>query len=84
MVTPRPLVLRRIDYGQRVRRGARSVSVRIAVSASVTLVAAGRAYRVGPATRRIAIRLPTRPAAGMLEVPFKAGTVRGTIAVIRA
>jgi hypothetical protein len=39
-VAPRPLVLRRIDYAQRVRRGARSVSVRIAVSAPASLVAA--------------------------------------------
>ena len=83
-VTPRPLVLRRIDYAQRVRRGARSLSVRIAVSAPATLVAAGRSYRVGPAARRIAVPLPARPAAGLVEVPFRVGSVRGSIAVIRA
>ena len=65
-------LLRRIDYAQRVRRGARSVSVRIAVSAPATLAAAGRSYRVGPAARRIAVPLPARPAAGLAR-----GAVQG-------
>ena len=67
----------------KVRKNARSMSVRIRSSAPAKLVAGGRSFELGKRARKVTITLPKRPAVGVLSVPFKlsprSGTARGTI-----
>lgn len=70
---------------------ARSVRVRIRTSASAALTAGGRRYRLRARRTTLTIRLPSRPAVGIVSVPFRLaardraarGTIRGTFTVAR-
>ncbi len=75
----------------KVARKARSMKIRLHTSAPATLTAGGRRYRVGRRTVTLKVRLPRRPAVGIVTVSFKlsprggaaAGTIRGTLSVLR-
>ncbi len=70
-VTPTPLRLVALSSPDGVRAGARTVTVRIATSATGLLRAGGRAQPVGPRTRALQIPLPARPKRGVLTVPLR-------------
>ena len=89
-VEPGGFRLRSLAYPERVRRGARTVSIRIAVTTPASFVAAGRRHPIGPRPTTIAVALPTVKRVGLLRIPFRvAGNahgqlVRGVIEVVRA
>ncbi len=80
-----------LDVPIRVAKNARTVTVSIRASARATLTAAGRRFRVGTKTAKLVIPLPSRPAVGVVKIPFRLsatdptvqGTVRGTFSVVR-
>jgi hypothetical protein len=77
---------------ERVGRTASTMRVRIRTSAPATLAAGGRRYRLGRSARTVVVRLPRRPAVGVLNVPFRitprggtaSGRVTGKFSVARA
>ncbi len=90
-VTAPPLRLESVQVPRRVGRGARSMRVRIRTSAPATLVAGGRRYRLGRAASTVVVKLPRRPAVGILSVAFRiaprgagaSGTVTGRFSTAR-
>jgi hypothetical protein len=75
----------------KVGKDARTMNVRIRSSAPATLTAEGRHYRLRTRATTLTVRLPRRPAVGVVNVRFKlsprthaaSGTIRGTFAVAR-
>jgi hypothetical protein len=90
-VVPVPLRITSLKVPPTVRRAAKTVTVRIAASGPAVLRSAGRRFSVGTRVRRIALRLPRRPARGELRVPIDLraggpvvrGRVRATVVVTR-
>jgi len=79
-----------LSYAKRVPRRARTLTVRVRLSAPATLRVAGKRFRIGTGLRRIVVPLPKRPTKGVLRVPLSGasggatgGTIRGTIEVSR-
>jgi hypothetical protein len=74
-----------------VGKDARTMKVRIRSSAPATLTAGGRHYPLRARATRLTVRLPRRPAVGVVNVRFNlsprthaaSGTIRGTFAVAR-
>ena len=64
-----PLRITRIGYKARVSRRTQKLAVTIRTSAPATLRARGRRFRLGAGARRVVLRLPRRPAAGVLRIP---------------
>jgi hypothetical protein len=67
----------------KVARRARTVNITITASAPSILTAAGRRVRVGRKPTKLTIRLPSKPAVGVVKIPFKLSakdrTVKGTV-----
>jgi hypothetical protein len=89
-VAPNRLRLLRLDAPSTVPRAARTVTVTVAASSAARLRVNGRRWTVGPRPRRVVVRLPARPAGGVLRVPFvlepgrgATGSVRGRVEVRR-
>jgi hypothetical protein len=70
-VAPVMLQVRTLSAPDRVRRGARTVPVRVATSLPASLRAGGRTFRVGPVARTLAVPLPARPVSGVLRVALR-------------
>jgi hypothetical protein len=87
-----PLHLRQLSYPDQVRHRARTLTVRISATATATLLVGAHRYSVGPRSRLIVVRLPRRPATGLLKLRFtltatgrSAGSIeRGTIMAVRS
>jgi hypothetical protein len=75
-VIPAPLHLLRLSSPDVVRHAARTITVRIATSAPATLRTGGQRYHVGRAFRKIVVRLPRRPATGLLTLPIRLSSGR--------
>ncbi len=73
-VTVAPVLLRltALAAPDRVKAKARTVKIEVAATTAAELHAGGRTHRVGPRARTITVRLPARPAHGLLQVPLKA------------
>ena len=88
-----PVMLRITTLGlpASVKHRAKTVKIRIAASGPATLRAGGGLFKVGTRARRLAIRLPRKPASGRLRVPIDLraggkvvrGRVRATLTVLR-
>ncbi len=68
-IAPVRLQIKTIGTSPRVRRGAKTMKLRIATTVPATLTAAGRRYSVNTKTRTVAIRLPSKPKTGLLTRP---------------
>ncbi len=66
-----PLRLLALNSPDVVRHRARTVTVRIAASATATLRTGGQHYRVGRRPRTIIVRLPSRPVTGLVTLPIE-------------
>jgi hypothetical protein len=90
-VAARRLRVVEVRVPPRVARGARTVTVRVRTSAPSTLRAAGRRLLVGTRLTTLRIPLPSRPAIGVVRVPFQlsarsrsvTGVVTGSVSVVR-
>ena len=86
-VAPPRLRLETLTAPRRVKRGARTIALRVKTSIAATLRAGGRRHRVGPRARRIVVRLPRRPAVGLLRVPVtlraRGGRIATELTVVR-
>jgi hypothetical protein len=87
-VAPRPLRVERLDGPFSVRHRAHRTTISIRASIPASLRIGGRRHRVGPRARNVRVRLPARPAAGLLHIRYVlvAGgrRLRGSIAIVRA
>jgi hypothetical protein len=76
----------------KVARTAKTLTVSLSASASSTLTAAGKRTSIGTKTTKVTVKLPAKPAVGVLKVPFTLtsksksakGTVKGTFTVLRS
>ncbi len=68
-VIPAPVSLLQLRFPALVRHRARTIRVYVAASTTATLRTGGRRYRVGRRPRTIVVRLPRRPASGLLTLP---------------
>jgi hypothetical protein len=90
-VVAAPVRLLQLSAPDVVRHRVRTITVRIAASTAATLTAGAQRYHVGRRPRTIVVRLPTRPATGLLTLPIElvaggpraASTARGAIVVVR-
>lgn len=81
-----------LQVPNRVRRSARTMRVRLRTSAPATVAVGAQRFALGRSARTIEVRLPRRPASGILGVAYRitprgalsTGTVRGRFAVARA
>ncbi|MGI8512254.1 MAG: hypothetical protein ACR2NH_06460, partial [Solirubrobacteraceae bacterium] len=89
-VEPVRLRITRLVAPPRVRAGATTATITLATSVPATLRVGGRAYAVGPKARKLSVKLPSRPRAGLLALTLRIrargarqAPVLGTLAVLR-
>jgi FG-GAP-like repeat/Thrombospondin type 3 repeat len=75
----------------KVARTAKTMTVTLTASASSTLTTAGKRTTIRTKATKVTVKLPSKPAVGVLKVPFTLtsrskgakGTVKGTFSVLR-
>ncbi|MGI8429566.1 MAG: hypothetical protein ACR2OB_09745 [Solirubrobacteraceae bacterium] len=90
-VVPALVRLRQLSAPDVIRHRARTITVRVAASTAATLTTGGQRYHIGRRPRTIVVRLPARPASGLLTLPIQlvaggpgpASSARGAIVVVR-
>jgi hypothetical protein len=69
-IAPRALRVEKLDGPFSVGRGARRATITIGASIPALLRIAGRRHHLARRTRRLRVRLPARPTAGLLRVAY--------------
>jgi len=90
-VTAPKLRVVRLSVPQRVKKGAKTVTITLRTSATSKLTVGRRHYTVRTRTTRITLSLPAKPAVGLVKVPFTlsptsrsvSGKIRGSVWVVR-
>ncbi|MDQ2894592.1 MAG: hypothetical protein M3Y09_02925 [Actinomycetota bacterium] len=90
-VVPARVRLLQLSAPDVIRHRSRTITVRVAASTAATLTRGGQHYHIGRLLRTIVVRLPARPASGLLTLPIQlvaggpgvTGSTRGAIVVVR-
>ena len=82
-VAPVPPRVLSFSAPERVKIGAKRVTLRVRVTSPMTLTVAGRTSRLRTGANTVAVALPKRPATGVLWLPLKLGDTRSELLVTR-
>jgi hypothetical protein len=80
-----------LSVPQRVKKGAKTVAIMLRTSTTAKLAVGRKHYTVRTRSTRITLNLPTRPAVGLVKVPFTlsptsrsvTGRIHGSVWVVR-